>query len=92
MANACIGCHGPRLPRAAGSPAALRTGHPAADLRPGRAVRCSRYADAEAFAALFKTGKRPDGSDVSPVMPFTSLKEMNEIDVRALYLYLRSLR
>ena len=41
--------------------------------------------------AMLKTGKRPDGSSVSAVMPFASLKEMNEVDVRALYLHLRSL-
>ena len=41
--------------------------------------------------AMLKTGKRPDGSSVSKVMPFVSLKEMNEVDVRALYLHLRSL-
>jgi hypothetical protein len=39
---------------------------------------------------LFRTGKRPDGSDVL-VMPFGSLRNMSETDVRALYLYLKTL-
>jgi hypothetical protein len=50
------------------------------------------YADAKAFGAMLKTGKRPDGSDVSTVMPFLSLKEMKDTDVQALFLYLRGLR
>ena len=41
--------------------------------------------------AMLKSGKRPDGSSVSKVMPFASLKELNEVDARALYVHLRSL-
>jgi hypothetical protein len=42
----------------------------------------TRYADAEAFARMFKTGKRPDGTPVK-VMPFGSLGAMSDVDVRA---------
>jgi hypothetical protein len=41
--------------------------------------------------AMLKTGVRPDGTSVSKVMPFVSLKELSEVDVRALYLHLRAL-
>ncbi len=64
---------------------------PAARLAPGPGNALDRYPTAEQFMAMLKTGKRPDGSSVSTVMPFASLKEMNEVDVRALYLHLRSL-
>jgi hypothetical protein len=37
------------------------------------------------------TGKRPDGSAVSTVMPFGSLKVMNETDLAAVYAYLQTL-
>jgi len=90
VANACIGCHGPKL-QGGRIPGGPPDWPPASDLRPGGTGPMKAYADAEAFAAMFKTGKRPDGSEVSAVMPFASLKEMNEIDVRALYVYLRSL-
>ena len=40
---------------------------------------------------MLETGKRPDGSAVSKVMPFESLREMSEVDVRALYLHLSTL-
>ena len=90
VANSCLGCHGPRL--AGGKiPGAPPDWPPAAKLTPGPGSALDRYQTAEQFMAMLKTGKRPDGSSVSKVMPFTSLKEMNEVDVRALYLHLRSL-
>lgn len=46
------------------------------------------YPGADAMLKLFRTGKRPDGSEVL-VMPFGSLK--HKTGVRALYLYLKSL-
>ena len=49
-----------------------------------------RYPDPESLITLFRTGKRADGSAVQ-VMPFTSLREINDTDMRALHLYLRSL-
>jgi hypothetical protein len=35
---------------------------------------------------MLKTGKRPDGSAVSPVMLFSTLRETSDVDVQALYL------
>jgi mono/diheme cytochrome c family protein len=90
VANACIGCHGPKL-QGGRIPASPPEWPPAADLRPGSSSRMSIYANAEAFAAMLKTGKRPDGSEVSQVMPFVTLREMKDTDVRALFQYLRSL-
>jgi mono/diheme cytochrome c family protein len=90
VANGCIGCHGAKL--AGGKiPGAPPNWPPAAKLTPGPGSALDRYPTAEQFMAMLKTGKRPDGSSVSTVMPFVSLKEMNEVDVRALYLHLRSL-
>jgi hypothetical protein len=39
--------------------------------------------------AMFRRGKRPDGSAVQ-VMPFESLGKMSDTDVRALHVYLKS--
>lgn len=87
VANMCLGCHGPNL--AGGNiPGGPPDWPAAADLRPG--VTMARYANAQAFMQLFKTGKRPDGSTVQ-VMPFSSLRELSETDVRALHLYLSGL-
>ena len=90
VANGCIGCHGARL--AGGKiPGAPPSWPAAAKLTPGPGSALDRYPTAEQFMAMLKSGKRPDGSAVSKVMPFASLKEMNDVDVRALYLHLRSL-
>jgi cytochrome c553 len=90
VANSCIGCHGKHL--AGGKiPGAPPDWPPAAKLAPGPGSALDRYPTPEQFMAMLKTGKRPDGTTVSKVMPFASLKEMSDVDVRALHLYLRSL-
>jgi mono/diheme cytochrome c family protein len=90
VANSCIGCHGARL--AGGKiPGAPPDWPPAAKLTPGAGSALDRYATPEAFMAMLKSGRRPDGSSVSKVMPFVSLKELNDVDARALNLHLRSL-
>jgi mono/diheme cytochrome c family protein len=90
VANGCIGCHGKRL-EGGRIPGAPPEWPPAAKLRPGPGSALDRYPRAEPFLAMLKTGKRPDGSEVSKVMPFVSLKELSEVDARALYVYLRAL-
>lgn len=89
VANMCLGCHGPQLAggRIPGSPPDWPA---AANLTPVADSALNRYPTAEAFMAMLKTGKRPDGTDIQ-VMPFGSLRELNETDARALYLYLKTL-
>jgi mono/diheme cytochrome c family protein len=89
VANMCIGCHGEHL-----SGGKVPGGPPdwpaAANLTPGSGSAMPRYADADAFKAMFRSGKRPDGTVIA-VMPFDSLRQMNDVDTGALYLYLKSL-
>ena len=90
VANACVGCHGAAL--AGGKiPGGPPDWPPAANLTPGEGGVLSRYPDAQALAAMFRSGKRPDGSAVSQVMPFGMLKAMSDSDVQALYLHLKTL-
>jgi mono/diheme cytochrome c family protein len=89
VANTCIGCHGAHL-SGGKIPGAPPDWPAAANLTPGTGSALARYPDADAMFAMFRTGKRPDGSAVSTVMPFAGLREMNETDVRALYLHLKS--
>lgn len=88
VANMCIGCHGAGL-----SGGKIPGGPPdwpaAANLTPGDKGAMGGYKDAAQFAAMFKSGKRPDGS-VIKVMPFESLREMNDTDVQALYAFLKT--
>jgi mono/diheme cytochrome c family protein len=90
VANGCIGCHRAGLVggKIAGAPPSWPA---AARLAPGPDIVMPRYRDVRAFAAMLKSGKRPDGSAVSEVMPFSSLRELNDLDVQALYLYLTTL-
>jgi mono/diheme cytochrome c family protein len=90
VANACIGCHGPQLSggRIPGAPPSWPA---AANLTPGEGSAMKRYANADQFMAMLKSGLRPDGSKVSDVMPFVSLREISEVDARALYLHLAAL-
>ena len=89
VANMCLGCHGEKL--AGGKiPGAPPDWPAAANLTPGAGNAMARYADAQAFQKMFKSGQRPDGTPVQ-VMPFGSLREISATDVQALFLYLKSL-
>ena len=90
IASGCTGCH--RSDLSGGKIAGAPPDWPAAArLAPGTDSVMGRYPDAASFAAMLKTGKRPDGSAVSTVMPFTALREMSDVDVRALHLYLSTM-
>jgi mono/diheme cytochrome c family protein len=88
VATMCAGCHrsgfegGP----IAGAPPDWP---PAADLRPGGIITI--YDTPEKFVAMMRTGERPGGGQVSRVMPFISLRALNDTDLNAIYAYLRTL-
>ena len=88
VANMCIGCHGEKL-----SGGKIATGPPdwpvAANITPGEGSAMARYKDADAFLAMFRSGKRPDGTSIA-VMPFDSFAKMNEVDIRALHAFLQT--
>jgi len=90
VATMCIGCHGARLSggKIAGAPPDWPA---AANLTPGPGSAMPHYASAEAFVAMLRTGRRPDGSAVSGAMPFASLRELSDADARALYAHLQRL-
>ena len=88
VANTCIGCHGEHL-SGGKIPGAPPDWPAAANLTPGEGSAMAAYRDADAMLAMFRSGQRPDGSAVSPVMPFAGLQAMSETDVRALYLHLK---
>ncbi len=90
VANMCMGCHGPQL--AGGKiPGAPPEWPAAANLTRGEGSGMQPYSSATDFSVMMRTGRRPDGSEVSPVMPFNALKKLSDTDVGALYAYLRTL-
>jgi mono/diheme cytochrome c family protein len=90
VANTCMGCHGPRL-SGGKIPGAPPIWPATANLTPGKGSVMPRYATPELFMATLRSGLRPDGTAISTVMPFNSLKQMNDTDVLALYTYLKTL-
>ena len=90
VANMCLGCHNEQLTggRIPGGPPDWPA---AANLTSVANSGMRAYADAEAFIRMMKSGVRPDGSKIQ-VMPFGSLRELNDTDLRALHLYLKSLK
>jgi mono/diheme cytochrome c family protein len=90
VANTCMGCHGVRL-SGGKIPGAPPTWPSTANLTPGKGSVMPRYATPQLFMATLRSGLRPDGTPISSVMPFGSLKLMNDTDVLALYAYLKTL-
>ncbi len=89
VAQMCIGCHGAGL--AGGTiPGGPPDWPAAANLTPGAGSVMPRYASADAFVAMMRSGRRPDGSAIA-VMPFASLAQMSEVDLRGLHAYLATL-
>lgn len=89
VANMCLGCHGTTL--AGGKiPGGPPSWPAASNLTPGEGSVLPRYDTADKLKAMFRSGKRPDGSAIE-VMPFAALREFNDIDVAALHAYLTSL-
>ncbi|MFT7775572.1 c-type cytochrome [Roseateles sp.] len=89
VAQMCVGCHGEgygggKIP---GGPPDWPA---AANLTPGRGSAMAGYAGADAFIAMMRSGKRPDGSAIA-VMPFASLSQLNDVDMRGLHAFLLTL-
>lgn len=88
LAAGCTGCHGPNL-----SGGKIDIGPPdwppAANLTPDSSGRLAKWSEADFIAAL-RTAKRPDGSELNPVMP-RAFGQLNETEMRALWAYLRTL-
>ena len=80
----CAGCHGANY--AGGPPLAPGT-PPVADLRPS-ALKGWTEAD---FLRALREGKRPDGSDIDPFMPWNMTSRMTDTELRALWAFLSQL-
>ena len=89
VAQTCIGCHGPAL-HGGRIPGAPPDWPPATKIVACEGSAISRYRDVANFNTMMRTGVRPDGTQVNLVMPFESLKHLNDTDLDALYVYLTS--
>ena len=80
----CLGCHGKNLSggKIFGGP----EDPPAANLTP---TGIGEWSDAD-FLRAFREGKRPNGTAIHPFMPWKSMGRMTDSELRAIYLYLKT--
>jgi mono/diheme cytochrome c family protein len=85
LASGCTGCHGPTFSggKIPGGPPGWK---PAANITP---AGIGRYTEAD-FMRVLREGKRPDGSPVDSLMPWRLTKSMTDIELKAVYAYLRT--
>jgi mono/diheme cytochrome c family protein len=82
----CVGCHGPGLSggRIPGVPPDFP---PASNITPSGAI--GQWSEADFFRVL-REGKRPNGVDVNPLMPWMATAKLTDDEIRALWTFLRS--
>jgi mono/diheme cytochrome c family protein len=85
VAAVCAGCHGAnyagRAPIVGGTP-------PVANLTP--AGKLAHWTEAD-FVRVMRTGARPDGSTLHPIMPWKAFSTMSDLELRAMWLHFRAL-
>jgi mono/diheme cytochrome c family protein len=88
VANVCSGCHGPGLSggKIPGTPPDWPA---AANLTTAPDAAMSRYSTVDAFRQMMRTGKRADGSSIR-IMPFENFKAMNDVELEALFAFLKT--
>lgn len=89
VSKTCTGCHGHDL-SGGKVPGAPPSWPESANLTPAEDSAMSKYASAEQFRQMMRSGTRPDGSAIA-VMPFASFSAMNDAELDALFGYLKTL-
>jgi cytochrome c553 len=88
VAASCMGCHGPNF-----SGGKIEVGPPswpmAANLTPHADARLAKWSELD-FIQTVRTAKRPDGTELHPVMP-RAFGQMNDVELKALWAYFKSL-
>lgn len=88
LAVGCVGCHGENYSGgkiSAGPP----DWPPAANLTPHPSSRVSQWSEAD-FVKTLHTGHRPDGTEISSVMP-RSFGQMSDDELKAIWRFLKTL-
>ncbi|MFC5576613.1 c-type cytochrome [Lysobacter niabensis] len=86
VAQSCTGCHGGDF---GGGVVVIPGKPPSANLTP-HADGLANWSEAD-FLRLMHTGHRPDGSAVDPLMPWTVYARMDDVELRAMWAYLRTI-
>jgi mono/diheme cytochrome c family protein len=88
LASGCTGCHnehfsGGRVP---GTPPSFPS---ARNITPDPETGIGKWTEAQ-FKTAVTTGKRPDGSELNPFMPWKSFASMSDTEISALWAFLRT--
>ena len=86
VVSMCKGCHGGQLAGLT-SPVAPDTPNPA-NLTPTGSM--ANWSEQDFFTAM-REGRRPDGSQINEFMPWKTVSQMSDVEIRAIWLYLRTL-
>ena len=86
LAQNCVGCHGSNFAgqHVPGTPPELP------DARNLTPAALGKWSEADFFRAI-REGKRPDGSAIDPFMPWQTYAHMSDVELSALWAYLRTL-
>lgn len=88
VAATCMGCHGPNF-----SGGKIDVGPPnwpeASNLTPHASGNVAKWTEAD-FIHAIRAGKRPDGTELNPVMPRV-FGQMDDTELKAIWAYLRTL-
>lgn len=88
LATGCTGCHGAGL-SGGKIPGADPNWPPAKNITPDDETGIGSWSQ-EDFATALRTGVRPNGSQINPVMPIQATRYMTDVELEAIYRYLRT--
>jgi hypothetical protein len=86
MTSGCRGCHGQDY---SGGPTGEPGAPPARNITPDSATGIGAWTRDD-FARAVRTGRRPDGAELSSAMPWSAFSVATDDEVTAMYLYLRT--
>ena len=64
----------------------------ASNLTPDRATGIGKRYDEAAFIRALRTGKKPEGTELMPPMPWPNFARMSDNDLKDIWAYLQTLR
>ena len=84
----CTGCHGDGL--SGGPIPGITPDFPkATNITPDKETGIGTWTEDDFYIAI-NTGKRPDGSDIDPFMPWKNMRSMTTTELKALWLFLQT--
>lgn len=89
LSHTCTGCHGDHFSggRIPGLPPSFPA---AANITPDANSGIGHWRKVDFYTAM-RSGKRPNGSDINPFMPWATFKQLSDIELDALWAYLQTL-